>query len=886
MPEQVAVQVLGALRCTRGGQPLDALGARSAEAALAYLAVQTAPVARESLAHLLWPGLGEEAARASLRTALHRLRRQLGPSLLTTRNHLELATQVRVDAREFEALLRRGETGAAAALYGGEFLAGFSYDGSGEFESWVVDERERLRQLAIAAHEELLAGQLAEGDDEAALASARKLGALEPLHEPALRAEMRLLSAKGRRPAALRSFERFRRLLTSELGLEPDERTLRLADALRSGGAPAVAAPAVAAARARKSEVRGFPAYAIPLVGREEELATLQRRLQDPDCRWLTVVGMGGVGKTRLAVEAARRLHSGYADGALFLPLAGVGSPDHLLEALARRLGVEPAPRLDLTEQLTAHLHRRALLLILDNFEQLAGEAPRVAALLQQAEGVKVLATSRERLHLPGEWLLPLAGLERPEEARRLFSLHAGRLTPDFDGVQETEALDAISAAVGGLPLALELAAGWTNALSPADIAAELERGAVLLTAPDHALPERQRTLVAVFDSSLERLPAGLEGAFARLAPFRGGFTPELAAEVADLELPSLLTLVNRSLLSPAPGGRFELHELLRRHAQARLEAAGEADAVAERHLSAFRRLAERTATEVLGQQPGVWLGRLAAEQDNVRAALDRALMGPEEHAARLLEAMAWFWRLTCALDEGRAWLRRGLAQATAPLARATLHHHLGHLCWMAGQLEEADKELGAGLAELTEAGELDGPRAAQLRCSIAMVRFSQGDQFGAAHLLEEAQGAFREADATWWRAFAHGWRGRVAAATGESARARAEYRRSLDLFERVGSAWGLGLFTQPAAELLLEGGELAAARRLAGRSVTLLSETGFRHSLWSAHRLLARIALAEGDRAAAEGHLQQAVAICRELGDEYQALRLEDELKRVPPRT
>ena len=427
----LSIRTFGALTIARGDatQPLH-LATHPVEALLVYLACQDRPLGRDELAELLWPERTQEQARANLRVSLHRLRGQVEPYLLTTRQQLALnpAAVVDLDARQFERHLAAGEFAAAVTLYRGDFLDGFYLDGSPAFEQWALLERERLRTLALAAYQQLVDQAATAGQLDAATAYAQRLLQLDPWHEPTHRRLMRLLAQAGQRRAALAQYETCRTLLTAELGVAPDEATTALYEQIRTqaqdtaigNGAKTsielIAPPSVAGNQPRAithAKSHNLPLQPTPFIGRTAELAQIKNLMVNPDCRLLTLLGGGGIGKTRLAIEAAKRaleaataeagppagnpneqkLNGWVADGVCFVSLAAVEKADLLLATLAQSLELQVTGS-DLQVEIAAHLQGRTMLLVLDNVEHLPDAADIVAQLLQNAASIKLLVTS------------------------------------------------------------------------------------------------------------------------------------------------------------------------------------------------------------------------------------------------------------------------------------------------------------------------------------------------------------------------------------------------------------------------------------------------------------------------------------------------------------
>jgi DNA-binding SARP family transcriptional activator len=394
-------------------QPLH-FETRTTQALLLYLACQNRAVSRELLAELLWPERSQAQASANLRLALHRLRRQLEPFLLITRQSVGLNPHaaIDVDAVTFQNHLAAGQLDRATGLYRGDFLDGFYLDDSPGFEQWALLERERLRTLALAAWQQFIEQQIADGQPQAGIASAQRLLQLDPLHEATHRQLMRLLAQTGQRGAALAQYETLRHLLLTELDAPPDETTTALAEQIRIGvtGDSAEKVTLSPHQPVALSPLHNLPSQPTPFIGREAELAQIRQMLAQPDCRLLTLLGVGGIGKTRLAVEAARGLLESpsapipnlqtpmpdplFPDGVFFVGFAPIGESELVTIVLARSLGL-PQSGGDLLAQIAVYLQPRQLLLILDNFEQIVEGGATIARLLHAAPGLKVLVTSR-----------------------------------------------------------------------------------------------------------------------------------------------------------------------------------------------------------------------------------------------------------------------------------------------------------------------------------------------------------------------------------------------------------------------------------------------------------------------------------------------------------
>ena len=357
--------------------------------------------------------------------------------------------------------------------------------------------------------------------------------------------------------------------------------------------------------------VRNLPSQPTPFIGREHELAEIARRLADPACRLLTLTGPGGIGKTRLAIEAALRLHE-FTSGAYFVPLQPLTSPNFMVSTIADALNFAFYGEQDPKIQLLHYLRDQHLLLVLDNFEQLLDGTDLLPEILEYAPGVKLLVTSRERLQLREEWVFDVGGLPYPEQgmdvslddysATQLFVQSARRAGHTLVG-DGTPAIIQICQLVEGMPLALELAATWVHALTFEQIASEIAHSLDILETPGRNIEPRHRTMRAAFAPTWQRLLDEERDAFIKLSVFRGGFTRDAAADVTGASLRVLSALVSKSLLR-MDGGRYDIHELLRQYGEERLDrAAEEAEQTRNRHCSFYARLLERQWPRLTGSE-------------------------------------------------------------------------------------------------------------------------------------------------------------------------------------------------------------------------------------------------------------------------------------------
>jgi predicted ATPase/DNA-binding SARP family transcriptional activator len=833
-------------------QPLH-FDARSAEALLVYLACHARPLARDTLAELLWPERSQAQALANLRSCIHRLRLQLASYLATTRQTVAFApdASIQVDARELEGHLAAGRLVEAVALYRGDFLDGFYLEGSPAFEQWALLERERLRNLVISAYQQLVTQAAAACQLETAIRHAEQLLHLDPLHEPAHRQLMRLLAQTGRRAAALAQYTACCRVLEVELGVPPDDATTALYEQIRTdhfefsildGGLPVTADGADTPKAGvpigpQNPKLNNLPPQPTPFIGRRAELAQVSELLSNPDCRLLTLLGLGGIGKTRLALESATRLAARFAHGVCFVALAPIATADFVLVTIGQSLGLQNTGG-DLQAQVVAYLQARDLLLVLDSFEHLPDAAAVIAHLLHAAPRLKMLVTSRERLYLREEWLLSVAGLGTEQglagEAEQLFLHTAQRVRPGFIAHGQAEAIAAICRQVEGMPLALELAASWVRVMSCAEIARQLAVSPELLKTTLRNLPERHRSLRSLFDHSWRLLDSAEQAVLRRLSVFRGGWTLDQAAEVAGATLPLLLSLVDKSLVRTTEQGRFDLHELVRQYAAGQLATSGEVEVIRQRHLVAYLQLARTADRQLRRPEAGRWYPRLDSEQDNLRAALQWALdTARYADVAWLGLAFRHFWYTRGHWIEGVGWLERLLPhrQVLATMLRLATFITLYNFWQLLGKRALIDHYLD-------EYTQLLGTCPHKLLRAVGW------------RILAVSTANFLQASLLWEQCI-------------ELARAAAYTPGPGDEFCAVNDGgYQLAVTLTRYATRLTDEGELERAAMLSSEALKLLQRQGDREFIAYGLGNLGRLALLRGDVGQARQFLQEAVTM------------------------
>jgi predicted ATPase/DNA-binding SARP family transcriptional activator/DNA-binding CsgD family transcriptional regulator len=753
-PEVVCISFLGGFSVSVGYRTIEENEWRLKKAAILLKLLALAPghrMHREHAMELLWPELDRKAAANNLHQALHFARCALepdaaAPSYLRLHDELlELCPSdplwVDVEAFEEAAVTARrsrepGAYRAASELYTGDLLP------EDRYEDWVEERREGLRLSYLAVLVEMAELYEERGDVGAAIEALQEAVSTEPTHEGAHAGLMRLYARTGQRYQALRQYERLGQALERELGAEPEEEIRRLYEEILAGRTPTADEPSAAGPPAAElpdaAGRHNLPRALTSFVGREREVVEVERLLGA--AHLLTLTGVGGSGKTRLALEVAKGHVGAYPNGAWLVELAPLSEGALVPQAVAAALGVREQPNRPLISTLVNVLREQKVLLVLDNCEHLIGAAAHLAeTLLRSCPGLKILATSREVLGAAGEvsWLAPpLSGPDPQQQPKvedlegyesvRLFVERARYRDPSFVLTpRNVQAVAQVCRRLNGIPLAIELAAARVGVLSVEQITTRLDDSLRLLTAGSRTATPRQRTLRGTLDWSYELLSEPERKLFRRLSAFAGGWTLE-AAEVVGAEnsieegdvLDLLSRLVDKSLVvsgaSPEAGGglRYRMLEPVRQYAREKLEENGEAEAAQQRHAEHYLALAETAEPELSGRNQPEWLDRLEAEHDNLRAALGWSLQRPDvELGVRLAAALAMFWHTHGHLTEGRAWLERAISASstTAPHTRAKALNGAGWIAMFQGEYEAARALLEKALALFRELKDEDG---------------------------------------------------------------------------------------------------------------------------------------------------------------------------------
>jgi predicted ATPase/DNA-binding SARP family transcriptional activator len=752
--DSLQFKVLGTLKVISDGEPIPLRG-RRLRSLLASLLVHANEVrAVEDLVGDIW-GDGERGSAGALYVYVSQLRKALGcADVLVTADHgYALAVdEASIDSKVFERLaheaeraLEHGRHAEAAALLR-KGLALWRGPAFSDLQTLEVarEEAERLNELRLAAYENTFEVELACGRDAELLPELESLVKSHPFRERQWGQLMLALYRAGRQADALEAYRIARRMLLERHGLEPGPALRELQKAILTQSGSLEFKPP-------RDRADVLPPPKTSFVGRAEELAAVKQLARD--ARLVTLSGPGGIGKTRLALEAARQAASDY--GAVFVvPLATVSDPDLVPGTVARAVEAEEGD--DAVEAIAGALAGTRALLILDSFEHLLPATKFLDRLVAAAPDLTVVVTSRARLGLANEREYTVPPLAEPEGVA-LFTERAKQADPRFEPSEDVmDAIRACCQRLDGLPLAIELAAARTKLMDSAEIAERLTHRLDLLKGGPSDAPERHRSLRAALEWSYELLDDAEKRAFAGLGTFVGGWTLEAAENVLGTGVDAvdvLASLIDKHLIERTERGlgesRFRMLDTVREYAQERLDESADSESLRRRHAEFFVELAERAMPELCGPDQKEWLVRLEADHDNIRAALAWAIDHDPGLGARGVGASARFWLLRGFTTEGRRWCERALRAGLGPItdirARAAALRGACALSLKQGDYQRAKTYGEQSLRIWREIGDVDAIGAALN--SVAIAADETGDVDRARELFDEAIDRLRASD-------------------------------------------------------------------------------------------------------------------------------------------
>ncbi|MFL5735493.1 MAG: AfsR/SARP family transcriptional regulator [Chloroflexia bacterium] len=932
-PEDLSIRLLGGFEVAVDGRALEdaAWSSRKAADLVKLLALGRGhTLHREQAMEALWPQLAPEAA-GNLRKALHHARRVLASGapanahpFIGSRDEFLLLRApgelwVDVDAfREAAALARRSSDlqahKAAIALYGGDLLPEVPY------EEWAIAPREELRGTFLSLLAQ--AAQLYEGagDLEAAIETLERAFQADPLNEDISTDLMRLTALVGRRGQALKLFRQLKEGLRKELDAEPQETTQSLYLDIEAGRFPGSQKQGPVAAQAPRTPpprvMHNLLVQLTSFVGRKAEMDEIERLLSPhaaPHSSLLTLTGPGGSGKTRLAIEIASKLVQSYADGVWLVELAGVSNSDLVPQAVASALRVRDQPERSLVDTLSEYLYPRHLLLLLDNCEHVIEAcAGLVNTLLRACPRLQILATSRERLNIPGEttWLVP--PLTAPDhdldaapdsmlpsqllryEAAQLFADRAALASSTFRlDSHNALAVAQICRRLDGIPLAIELAAARVRMLSAEQIVERLDHSFLLLNAGSRTALPRHQTLRATVDWSFSLLDPRERTLFCRLSVFAGGFDLEAVEEVCSDEtvphaevLDILSHLIDKSLVvvvtagSPLRGitpyelritnspARYRLLETLRQYGRERLAESDDEAGLLARHARYFAVLCAEANPQLYGPAQMEWFNKLNTELDNLRVALDWCRAHDPQLGLLLAGSLSRFWDSQGYVTEMRKRLNELLeiAPPGTPV-RARALYTSGFLASRQGDNVDGSHLLKESLALFTELGDEAGMATALERLGVSIALLGNYEQ--GVECLERSVVLFRKIDYKSGLSWALGSTGMVVRGRGqgEYERALGALTESSTLAREIGDLHTLAFALNNLGQLARTQGDFVAARALLDESLELARRMNNKPTISWTLESLATVVRMSGDYRAGWPMLKESLQLAREIG-------------------
>ena len=896
------IGLFGGLRLTQGDRTITRFPAQKSASLLAYLALNPGAVhPRDQLADLLWPDAHADSARQNLRQALLHLRRMLDPPgradnavIIGDRASVMLNPDaVTTDVLEYQRLLSEGETAAraekarlleaACALCVGPLLPGL-------YDAWVDAERKRLSSSLRATHIALSRIHFELGDADSAITNLRRCVALDPLDLTARIGLIRALARTGRPAEAARELSDARDTWHRELGEELPPRLEEEASQL-----PALPLADTSNITRRKAERVGVPAcfeprarLPVPLTrffGRQDEIAQIIGALTpESGTRLVTIIGPGGAGKTRTALQAGTGASESYKGRVWFVPLGDVTESSLIANAVMSVFGVEHVSG-DFAVQIGRCLGKEPALVILDNLEHLEGAPREVQNLLEKVPELSALTTSRIPLGIAGEKRIPLTPLEvpqRPGTPERLLEFpsvemfvdRARNVKPDFQiTARNAESVAAVCARLEGLPLAIELAAARASILTPAQMVEELKDRFAFLASRGRGFPERHRTLRAVLDSTLEGMDRTLRATFARLSVFRGGCTLNALRDVCECDDPAstVEALARLSLVNAAESGdemRFSMLETVREYAWS-LVPDSERQAIQRRHAEFVLTHAREYGRSLNTPREYEMADVVGREIENVRAALAWLIDNDSATGLELLTLLQRFWYVRGYFEEAQRWNELAIekTEEIESADRARAYNSAGVFARDRGLLQTAEGHCRAALEMAVRIG--DSKTAAFARHCVGLICVDSGKYDEGIGHAEGALKEFRAQNSSGFEAMALNL---LAHAHLELAKLKEAERYSTQALQATrdgGNSWLKGTALNTRGTILGFQDRREEADKHFEESLRLAREIGNRRGEALALYNQAMMWIRFGNCAPAERSLAEALAVFEELGDQ-----------------
>ena len=880
------------------------LKTKKTKALLIYLAVSQESCRRDLLVNLLWPESSHTKGRTLLRGSLYDLRKTTEYRWLDSDRetvHMTIDSHVWVDVLEFQKtiasyrshnhdqdeLCSSCEKGLsrAAALYRGDFLQGFSLNDSVNYDEWQSSQAQRLQTEWESLIEHLIHHYLAHAKWELGKQHALRWLESDPANEAAHRYLMELYLRSGQRTSALRQYEKCRQILSDELGTWPHRSTTELYNSMRSNRLPDLP----------ECEPRAVP-HNLPLhltkfIGRKREIKEIQLLIKEK--RLVTLSGVGGCGKTRLALQVASQIPADFRHGVRFVDLTALSDPAGIPKVIADALGLFTQPEVTLTEVLCGFLKEKQILLIIDNCEHLIESCARLTDhLLRECIDLKILATSREPMSIAGEIVWRVPSLSSPDlrdhenmnasevsrfEAAQLFINCAKSVSAGFELTDEnTSFLAYLCARLDGIPLAIELAATHVKVLSLQKICERLSgHFSVLSTDSRTALP-RHQTLRTAIDWSHDLLSEKERVLFRRMSVFSGGYTLDAAEDVCTVsnrqiirtdEILDLIThLIDKSLVI-ADGDRYKMLEIIRQYALEKLGESGNEATIRTHHANWILRFAEYADPKTKGPDQLLWFDRLTAEMDNIRGALKWCVESGEiEKGMRIAWALMWFYMVKGHYQEGFEWLERLLKNGATddPLARVKGLNTAGCFAWFLGKRKSG---YSFGKESLTLSRIADD--SSQIAWSIFVLGLNADNVAQRKEHFKECLEHFRNNDDKWGEMQAL----RCLGADGKDEKtARRILKESLTLCRKIEERVNLSWLQHDIGKLDFRLGDYQSAVERLKKSVELSREIGHGQGMAQSYERLGSVYREQNNYRLSREMYGKAISIFRNIGLEFMA--------------
>jgi predicted ATPase/DNA-binding XRE family transcriptional regulator len=635
--------------------------------------------------------------------------------------------------------------------------------------------------------------------------------------------------------------------------------------------------------------IQNLPPQSTPFIGKSDELRQIKARLADPECRLLTLVGVGGSGKTRLALEAAVDSAAQFPDGHYFVSLTSIDHRDLLPAAIGDALKFAFLPSDNPQMQIINLLREKRLLLILDSFEHLLDGGVFVSALLQAAPRVKLLVTSRERLHLRQEWVLTVSGMAYPVQpnaaegydAVRLFEQSARRVLPDYALADHLPEVMQICRAVEGLPLAIELAATWLRAMPTDQIARQIQRDADFLSTTLRDVPERHRSIRTVFDYSWRFLSQDEQRVLAALSVFRGGFEREAALQIAETTLSVLAGLIDKSLLRMAKSGRFDVHDLLRQYAAEQL-AAGQSEMLRQQHARYYGAFLNQHEPLLLNSQQLGAMNEITADWDNIRMAWDWAVNCRDFDTLDLMIESVYLYGLEFRIAELRVFWEQALSQC-APLEGEPLQIAWGRLLarsvfvlGVKGQdVAFPAKTMQAAVdtaMKIAHDHALD-EEIAYATWANGVIQLNSGRPADAIPLFERSAAIYTEQGNRLRAAFARQWKAICTRVTGDWQSARDDLHGSLAVYRELGNEFEAGWVLLNLGTNYVDQSDVVAGERHIREAFAIHQRFGSPFACSLCEIYLAYMAIWSGEFALPESNIYSVLSFATERSSHFDKL-------------